>query len=327
MPTSAAQTSSGSRCSSASARAKPSFAPSSTPYCIVVSRSSVVAKRIVCVSFVRSPRSSNSSVCRWFWNVCTSRSGASTSRNSPSTTPKAVRKRYVPPGRTSISSTTVPSPHHSGISFGSVQMEKTCARGASKIRSTRISSSFGVVTVVAFISAHRFLHERADPGLVGCGQLLQREGDRPHGAFVELRAVVEAEHRVPLLELRRVAEEADDLAILGIRRHPVPGLRRKVWGGSFDELMEPPSDGAVLRRHRGDRGAHGAFPIRLVLQLSGARFHRGLFLGGESFALVGALGGLLLALRSGIHRSPFVRSTTCAKRSSRCSQVLMPSKA
>jgi DNA-binding transcriptional MerR regulator len=29
----------------------------------------------------------------------------------------------------------------------------------------------------------------------------------------------------------------------------------------------------------------------------------------------------------GIHRSPFVRSTTCAKRSSRCNHVLMPSKA
>src|SRR4051812_1257567 len=30
---------------------------------------------------------------------------------------------------------------------------------------------------------------------------------------------------------------------------------------------------------------------------------------------------------SGVHRAPFVRSTTCAKRSSRCSHVLMPSKA
>src|SRR5205085_4602982 len=30
---------------------------------------------------------------------------------------------------------------------------------------------------------------------------------------------------------------------------------------------------------------------------------------------------------SGAHRAPFVRSTTCAKRSSRCSHVLMPSKA
>src|SRR5712691_2411813 len=77
-----------------------------------------------------------------------------------------------------------------------------------------------------------------------------------------------------------------------------------------------------------DRGAHGGFPIRLVLQLSGARFHRGFFLGRESFFFVGALGGLLLAfLRCGVHRSPFVRSTTCAKRSSRCSHLLMPSKA
>src|SRR5438874_12748704 len=230
MPSSVAHASSGSRCSSASTRAKPLFAPSSTPYCIVVSRSSVVAKRIVWVSFVRSPKSSNSSVCRWFWKVCTIRPGASTSRNSPSMTPKLVRKRYVPPGRTSISSTIVPSPHHSGISFGSVQPEKTCARGASKIRSTRISSSFGVVTVVGFISADRLLHERADLGLVGCGQLRQREGDRPHGAFVELRAVVEAEHRVPLLELPGVAEEADDLPVLGIGGHPVRRFRREVWG-------------------------------------------------------------------------------------------------
>src|SRR5436853_3902035 len=229
-------------------RAKPCFAPSSTPYCIVVSRCSVVSKRIVCVSFVRSPRSSNSSVCRWFWNVCTRRSGGSTSRNSPSTAPKAVRNRYVPPARTSISSTTVPSPHHSGISFGSVQTEKTCARGALKIRSTRISSSFGVVTVVGFILSSPL--------------------------SLRARTVVEAEHRVPLLELPRIAEEADDLAVLGIGGHPVPRFRREVWGRGCDDLMEPLSDGAILRRHRGDRGAHGAFPVRLVLQLSGARFHR-----------------------------------------------------
>src|SRR5712691_5584358 len=35
-------------------------------------------------------------------------------------------------------------------------------------------------------SAHRFLHERADPCFFGGGQLLQREGDRPHGAFALL---------------------------------------------------------------------------------------------------------------------------------------------
>ena len=36
-------------------------------------------------------------------------------------------------------------------------------------------------------SAHRFLHERADPCLFGGSQFLQREGGRPHGAFVEVR--------------------------------------------------------------------------------------------------------------------------------------------
>src|SRR2546426_9392423 len=36
-----------------------------------------------------------------------------------------------------------------------------------------------MITSAATSSAHRFLHERADPCLVGGGQLLQREGDRP----------------------------------------------------------------------------------------------------------------------------------------------------
>src|SRR5579862_3968475 len=91
--------------------------------------------------------------------------------------------------------------------------------------------------------------------------------------------------------------------------------------------MEPLGDDAILRRHRGDRGTHCAFTVRLIFQLSGAGSHRGLLLGCESFFLVGALGGLLPALRRGTHRAPFVRSTTWANRSSRCSHVLMPSKA
>src|SRR5438874_13261048 len=75
-------------------------------------------------------------------------------------------------------------------------------------------------------SAHRFLHELADPCLFSSSQLLQREGDRPQGAFVEVRAVVEAERRVPRLELVRGLEAADDLAVLGIRGRPVPELLR-----------------------------------------------------------------------------------------------------
>ncbi len=63
-------------------------------------------------------------------------------------------------------------------------------------------------------SAHRFLHELADLCLFGGGQLLQREGGRPHGALVEVRRVVEPERRVPRLELVRALEEADDLPSL-----------------------------------------------------------------------------------------------------------------
>src|SRR6266568_2996240 len=37
----------------------------------------------------------------------------------------------------------------------------------------------------------------------------------------------EAERRVPRLELLRALEEADDIAILSIRWHPVPGFRRE----------------------------------------------------------------------------------------------------
>src|SRR6266404_600223 len=76
-------------------------------------------------------------------------------------------------------------------------------------------------------SADRVLHERRDPCLFGGGQLLQREGDRPHGAIVEVGLVAEAERRVPRVELLRALEEADDIAVLGIRGHPVPEFRRE----------------------------------------------------------------------------------------------------
>ena len=75
-------------------------------------------------------------------------------------------------------------------------------------------------------SAHRFLHEGGDLCLFGSGQLLQREGGRPQGAFVEVGRVVEAECRIPGVELLRGLEEADDLAVLvGICGHPIPGFR------------------------------------------------------------------------------------------------------
>src|SRR5437660_585636 len=146
-------------------------------------------------------------------------------------------------------------------------------------------------------SAHRFLHERADPCFGGGGQLLQREGDRPHGAFVEVRLVAEAERGVPRLELVRALEEADDLVVLGVRGHSVLGSRRAGWRARFDDGLEPLGHGAIRFRHLGNLREHIAFPIRLVrLQLLGALLHRGSFLVRESLDRLaghgGALGGL-----------------------------------
>src|SRR5205807_10573414 len=110
-------------------------------------------------------------------------------------------------------------------------------------------------------SAHSFLHERADPCLFRGRQLLQSEDDRPHGAFVEVRLVAEAERRVPGLELLRALEEADDVAVLGVRWHPVPESRREGWRAGFDDSMEPLGHGAIRFRHLGDFLEHGAFPV------------------------------------------------------------------
>src|SRR5213079_2435174 len=112
--------------------------------------------------------------------------------------------------------------------------------------------------VKASSSAHRFLYERADPCFGGGGQLLQREGDRPHRAVVELRLVAEAERRVPRLELVRALEEADDLVVLGIRGHPVPESGRQLWRAGFDDRVEPLAECTIRCRHRGDRRNHVA---------------------------------------------------------------------
>src|SRR5215213_854637 len=143
-------------------------------------------------------------------------------------------------------------------------------------------------------SARRPLHERADPRLLGGGQLLQREGGRPHDAFVEVRRVPEAERRVPRVELLGALEVADDLAgLVGVRAHPVPGLRRELWCARLDDLVDPLGPGPVLSLHLGDLREHGAFPRRSVLvrtlfslQLFGALPHCGPFLGRETLGLL-----------------------------------------
>src|SRR5215216_3563326 len=168
-------------------------------------------------------------------------------------------------------------------------------------RASECVSVFVAMLIQELGSAHRFLHERADLCFFGCGQLHQREGGRPHGAFVDVRLVAEAERRVPRFELLRALEEADDLAVLCIGGHPVPGFRREDRRAGFDDRMEPLGHGAIRSLHLSDLREQGSFPIRLFsfrLQLLGALLHRGSFLGRESLGCFagGSLSGLLRAL-------------------------------
>src|SRR2546430_3506923 len=161
----------------------------------------------------------------------------------------------------------------------------------------------GKDSYVLSYSAHRFLHKLADPCLFSGSQLLQREGDRPQGAFVEVRAVVEAEGRVPRLELMRGLEEADDLAVLGIGGHPVPELGREGWRAGFDNRMEPLAEGAIRCLHLADLREHGAFSVRLVrFQFLDALPHRASFLVRKSLdRLRGLLRRLLVDVVLGGH--------------------------
>src|SRR5262245_3038325 len=128
-----------------------------------------------------------------------------------------------------------------------------------------------VAIPVGSASAHCFLHERANPCLLGGGELFQREGRRPHGAFIEIRLVAEAQRCVSGLELRRTLEETDHVTVLGIRGHPVPEPRREDWRAGLDDGMEPLTHGAFRRRHLGELREHGAFLVGLVPARAAAR--------------------------------------------------------
>src|SRR3989441_9570185 len=93
------------------------------------------------------------------FQVCTMRSGRTISRNSP-WKPYLVPsvsmwvKCHRPPGWTSICSIVIlyfRGPIHWVRSFGSVYAWNTASRGASKVRSTRISVSLGVVIMAGFV--------------------------------------------------------------------------------------------------------------------------------------------------------------------------------
>src|SRR3990172_5479491 len=105
---------------------------------------------------------------------------------------------------------------------------------------------------VSSSSARRFLHELGEPGFDAGGQLGHGEGHRPHLAIVDPGVRLEAERRVPHLELRGGLEETDDLAVPGVRRHPVVRPRHERRRGGTHEGVDSLGHDALCNGHLGD---------------------------------------------------------------------------
>ncbi len=116
----------------------------------------------------------------------------------------------------------------------------------------------------AHSSARGSLDKRADPFLDGGGEPLEGKGGWPDVTVVEVCSVLETERRVPRLELLPALEEADNLAVLGIRGHAVPGFWREGRRAGFDDGMEPFGHAAIRFRHLGDLREYLAFPVGLT---------------------------------------------------------------
>src|SRR5205085_7714768 len=99
--------------------------------------------------------------------------------------------------------------------------------------------------------------------------------------------------------------ETDDLAVLGIRGHAVPGCRGDGRRAGYDDGMEPLGHGAIRFLHLGDLREQVTFSVGLAcgdLLLLDAVHHRRFFLVRESRVPLfgrGGFGGLLRVL----HRS------------------------
>ena len=135
----------------------------------------------------------------------------------------------------------------------------------------QLTAFFTSATILASSAAVNFVSAKAVGHMV------------PSSRFA---VVVEAECRVPRLELLRGLEEADDLAVLGIRGHPVPELRREVGALA---LMMAWSRSAMARSDSGISAIFASTSLsssalaaraaaRGRLQLLGALLHRVSFL-------------------------------------------------
>lgn len=129
---------------------------------------------------------------------------------SPAATP-----RPGTPARRTCSSTGPPQPDWCGYSS-----DRSTDRS-----SVSCSPVLRAGSPLTLASGDRLRHQFGDLRLVGGSQRLERVVRRPHLTVVEVGVVGEPDGGVPRLELSGTLEEADDVAVFGVRRHPVPGFR------------------------------------------------------------------------------------------------------
>src|SRR5919204_529112 len=108
--------------------------------------------------------------------------------------------------------------------------------------------------------------------------------------FLSVNGTARSYGGVPRLELRRILEEADDLPVLRVSGHAVPGARRQARRGLHDDRVHPLGDGAVGVGDLRDPCEHDLLAFCVLQRI----FH----------------GGPLLWSQLSAHRLPFVRSMT-----------------
>src|SRR6266542_2410580 len=227
--------------------------------------------------------------------------------------------RYVPSSRrySRVSTGSNPAARHWPMSSARCARNFSTWSGASVYRWVRtvgvIRSPFGVRPTVSGrihwlcpASAHRLLHERGDPLLVGGRELRQEPSARPHGALFEIGRLVEPKRRVPLLVLRGRLKEANDFALLGVGGQPVPGPRDELRRGLLEDGVDALGHDPIRWRHRGDLLLHVALALftstgrvaaRGTLALPHRVLQRGLLCFRKDVRLLAGCGGCLLRHR------------------------------
>src|SRR4029077_2378388 len=154
----------------------------------------------------------------------------------------------------------------------SIVMPSAVKKATAAGRSSTTTLTWSNLLIVTSPSVRRSLHELADLFLDGGSEPLQGEGGWPDVTVVEVCSVLETECRVSRLELLPALEEADNLAVLRIRGHPVPGFRRQGRRAGFDDAMEPLGHAAIRFRHLRDLREHLAFPVHLTRERAPSLF-------------------------------------------------------